>query len=58
MFKITQDEHPPLPTGITSNCHDFLMKTFVKNPEQRFTAKQLLLHKWLIRKIVSFPFFY
>jgi serine/threonine protein kinase len=57
MFKITQDEHPPLPSGITSNCHDFLLKTFVKNPEQRSTAKQLLSHKWLFRKIPSFFLF-
>ncbi|KAH7818131.1 putative ste ste11 cdc15 protein kinase [Monocercomonoides exilis] len=47
LYRITQDDHPPLPSGISPALEDFLMKSFQKNPSLRATAKQLMMHPWL-----------
>lgn len=47
LHAIVTDEYPPIPTFISSECKDFLMKCFEKQPSQRVTAKKLLKHKWL-----------
>ncbi|CUM62677.1 uncharacterized protein PRCAT00000231001 [Priceomyces carsonii] len=41
------DDHPPLPTGMTSLALDFLTECFQKQPKLRTTAKLLLQHRWL-----------
>ncbi|KAL2330156.1 hypothetical protein Fmac_017737 [Flemingia macrophylla] len=40
-------EAPPLPSGLSSVCEDFLNKCFVKDPNQRWTANMLLNHPFL-----------
>jgi serine/threonine protein kinase len=47
LFRIVQDEHPPLPEGSTSNCTDWMLSTFKRDPDQRPSARKLLQHKWL-----------
>ncbi|KAJ4458589.1 putative Serine/threonine-protein kinase sepA [Paratrimastix pyriformis] len=47
LFRIVQDDHPPLPPGISPSLKDFLMSTFQKDPNRRAKADQLLLHPWL-----------
>ncbi|KAL9653797.1 hypothetical protein ABK040_012858 [Willaertia magna] len=49
LYRIVQDPHPPLPPGISSECEDFLMQCFQKNPQQRKTADQLLHHHWILQ---------
>lgn len=38
LFRIVEDNHPPLPENITSSCGDFLMRCFVKDPKNRASA--------------------
>eukprot|EP01124_Arcella_intermedia_P003841 TRINITY_DN12162_c0_g1_i1.p1 TRINITY_DN12162_c0_g1~~TRINITY_DN12162_c0_g1_i1.p1 ORF type:complete len:1451 (-),score=396.76 TRINITY_DN12162_c0_g1_i1:100-4452(-) len=47
LFRIVQDDCPPLPDGITPLCKDFLMQCFQKEPYLRQTAAQLLKHRWI-----------
>ena len=47
LFRIVQDDHPPLPTGISPACLDFLKSCFKKDPHFRATAEQLLSHPWI-----------
>lgn len=47
LFRIVQDEHPPLPDGISSMLEDFLMQCFQKDPLRRISAADLLKHSWL-----------
>ena len=47
MFRIVQDEHPPLPDNISPDLEDFLLECFKKDPAERITAKKLLKHPWL-----------
>jgi hypothetical protein len=47
LFRIVQDEHPPLPEGISSSLEDFLMQCFQKDPNRRIDAVGLLKHQWL-----------
>ena len=49
LYRIVQDPHPPLPTGISSECEDFLMECFRKHPGSRKTAEQLLQHPWILQ---------
>jgi serine/threonine protein kinase len=46
LFRIVQDEHPPLPE-VPEDCRDFLLRCFKKQPEERETAGQLIRHRWL-----------
>lgn len=55
MFRIVSDEHPPLPEGISESLYDFFKKCFVKDPEMRSTAKDLLKHPWIILPNKNFP---
>jgi len=45
LFRIVQDEHPPIPTELSENCKNFLLQTFNKDPIMRIDAKKLLEHK-------------
>lgn len=47
MFKIVEDECPPLPSGISDNFQNFLKLCFKKNPHERPTAQMLLHHPWV-----------
>jgi len=47
LFRIVQDDCPPLPDGISSGCKDFLVQCFQKQPVLRTSAKNLLKHRWI-----------
>ena len=47
MFRIVQDKCPPLPPDISPNLRDFLLKCFEKEPKNRASAKELLMHPWM-----------
>lgn len=49
IFCVVQDESPPIPSGISSECKDFLMCCFVKNLEERASASELLNHPWIVK---------
>lgn len=49
LFKIVNDDCPPLPTNLSSDCEDFLRKCFHKDAHSRPTADELLNHRWLAR---------
>ncbi|TYZ66748.1 hypothetical protein PybrP1_001929 [[Pythium] brassicae (nom. inval.)] len=47
LFRIVQDDHPPLPERISPALHDFIMKCFMKEPRLRSSADELLVHPWI-----------
>ena len=47
IFRIVQDEHPPLPKGVSESVKRFLLLCFSKDPSRRPTAKELLDDPWL-----------
>eukprot|EP01105_Mastigella_eilhardi_P000024 TRINITY_DN1004_c0_g1_i3.p1 TRINITY_DN1004_c0_g1~~TRINITY_DN1004_c0_g1_i3.p1 ORF type:complete len:1393 (-),score=417.62 TRINITY_DN1004_c0_g1_i3:22-4200(-) len=47
LFRMVQDESPPVPDGISASLQDFLISSFKKDPAQRVTADRLLKHKWI-----------
>ena len=47
LYRIVQDEYPPLPTNISPDLKDFLIKCFQKEPFFRKSAQELLDHPWL-----------
>lgn len=47
LFRIVQDDYPPIPEGISQALRDFLMQCFQKEPSMRSTATKLLEHPWL-----------
>eukprot|EP01133_Synstelium_polycarpum_P006813 gene6813-7918_t len=47
LFRIVQDDCPPLPEGISPALKDWLMQCFQKDPNLRISAQKLLRHKWL-----------
>ncbi|KWU45353.1 kinase-like protein [Rhodotorula sp. JG-1b] len=49
MFRIVEDEMPPLPEFASPELQDFLKKCFNKLPQQRPTAAALFTHPWLLR---------
>ncbi|KAI8139619.1 kinase-like domain-containing protein [Fennellomyces sp. T-0311] len=49
MFRIVEDEYPPLPETISDDMRDFLMCCFQKDPENRPSASQLKDHPWIIK---------
>lgn len=64
LFRIVNDDHPPLPEGASPVCiyrtagcfmlttlqvvRDFLMQCFQKDPNLRVSAKKLLKHPWIV----------
>ncbi|KFH45027.1 Cytokinesis protein-like protein [Hapsidospora chrysogenum ATCC 11550] len=48
LFAIVNDDHPPLPEGISAAARDFLMQCFQKDPNLRVTARKLLRHAWIV----------
>jgi serine/threonine protein kinase len=59
LFRIVEDDRPPLPENISPELRDFLIKCFCKEPEDRPTARELLLSPWLrdaianLHKVIS-----
>eukprot|EP01025_Chloroclados_australasicus_P033324 TRINITY_DN3394_c0_g3_i2.p1 TRINITY_DN3394_c0_g3~~TRINITY_DN3394_c0_g3_i2.p1 ORF type:complete len:1167 (-),score=114.54 TRINITY_DN3394_c0_g3_i2:813-4313(-) len=47
LYRIVQDDNPPLPRAITLDLRDFLLKCFQKDPQNRPSAAILLQHKWI-----------
>ena len=47
MFRIVTDDCPPLPNEISPHLRDFLLRCFVKDPEKRASARELLHHPWI-----------
>lgn len=47
LFRIVQDDHPPLPDDISPSLVEFLLECFQKDPNRRIDAAGLLRHKWL-----------
>jgi serine/threonine protein kinase len=47
MFKIVEDDMPPLPKGCSPELQDFLGLCFAKDPRHRPSAEALFEHIWL-----------
>lgn len=47
LFAIVNDDHPPLPEGVSAAARDFLMQCFQKDPNLRVSARKLLKHPWI-----------
>ncbi|KAH6831363.1 mitogen-activated protein kinase kinase kinase 7 [Perilla frutescens var. hirtella] len=47
LFRIVQDEHPPIPDSLSPAITDFLRQCFKKDAGQRPDAKTLLSHPWI-----------
>ncbi|KAI6257105.1 hypothetical protein MCOR03_009584 [Pyricularia oryzae] len=48
LFAIVNDDHPPLPEGVSPAARDFLMQCFQKDPNLRVSAKKLQRHPWIV----------
>ncbi|KAI9752606.1 MAG: Cytochrome b-c1 complex subunit 7 [Chaenotheca gracillima] len=48
LFRIVNDDHPPIPEGASPAVRDFLMQCFQKDPNLRVSAKKLLKHPWIV----------
>ncbi|KAJ7890917.1 kinase-like domain-containing protein [Mycena olivaceomarginata] len=54
IFKIgSSNASPDIPSDISSEAQDFLRRAFELDPQARPSAKELLQHAWLCRKIVG-----
>ncbi|RKP13854.1 kinase-like domain-containing protein, partial [Piptocephalis cylindrospora] len=47
LFRIVEDEGPPIPEGLSPDLMEFLTVCFLKDPTQRPTARTLMHHPWL-----------
>ncbi len=47
MFRIVEDDSPPLPEDCSESLQDFLKWCFNKDPTKRPNAEQLCEHDWL-----------
>jgi serine/threonine protein kinase len=47
MFRIVEDDTPPIPTGCSALLQDFLRQCFQKDPAMRPSAQILSHHEWL-----------
>ncbi|KAI9573496.1 hypothetical protein HD554DRAFT_2013230 [Boletus coccyginus] len=48
LFRIVQDDCPPIPEGASPIVKDFLLHCFQKDSNLRVSAKKLLRHPWMI----------
>lgn len=48
VFCIAQDERPPIPPEITGDLYRFLHQCFIKDPEKRASAHELLSHPYIL----------
>ncbi|KAI9480297.1 MAG: kinase-like domain-containing protein [Benjaminiella poitrasii] len=49
MFRIVEDEYPPLPENISKEMKSFLLCCFRKDPNKRSSSKELQKHEWIIK---------
>jgi serine/threonine protein kinase len=49
MFRIVEDQCPPLPDSISEDMKSFLTGCFQKDPEKRPSATQLKQHPWILK---------
>lgn len=47
MFRIVEDDMPPIPPECSPEMEDFLQQCFKKDPRQRPDAETLFEHPWL-----------
>ena len=47
LFRIVQDDYPPVPESVSSALRDFLSQCFMKQPQLRKSADELLVHPWI-----------
>lgn len=47
LYRIVQDDHPPIPDIVSSQCKEFLLECFKKEPTFRLSAGELLKHQWM-----------
>ena len=47
MFRIVEDDYPPIPERFSRSLTAFLMECFRKDPAQRPSAEKLFEHEWL-----------
>lgn len=48
LFRIVQDDCPPIPDGASPIVKDFLYHCFQKDCNLRISAKKLLKHPWMV----------
>lgn len=48
LFRIVQDDSPPIPEGASPVVRDFLSQCFQKDPNLRVSAKKLARHPWML----------
>ncbi|KAH7885180.1 hypothetical protein F5I97DRAFT_1883246 [Phlebopus sp. FC_14] len=48
LFRIVQDDCPPIPDGASPIVKDFLLHCFQKDANLRISAKKLLKHPWMV----------
>ncbi|GAA5871422.1 hypothetical protein JCM8547_002661 [Rhodosporidiobolus lusitaniae] len=48
LFRIVNDDCPPLPEGASAVVRDFLLQCFQKDANLRIGAKKLLRHPWMV----------
>ncbi|KIY52431.1 Pkinase-domain-containing protein [Fistulina hepatica ATCC 64428] len=48
LFRIVQDDCPPIPEGSSPVVKDFLLHCFQKDPNLRVSARKLLKHPWMV----------
>ena len=48
LFRIVNDDHPPIPEGASPIVRDFLMQCFQKDHNLRVSARKLLKHPWIV----------
>lgn len=48
LYRIVEEECPPIPENISKNLENFLLLSFNKKPTKRPTADQLTCHEWII----------
>jgi len=47
MYRIVDDDLPPIPDACSEEMRDFLMQCFKKDPADRPNAEKLFEHPWL-----------
>ncbi|KAF9205755.1 hypothetical protein BGZ49_003556 [Haplosporangium sp. Z 27] len=53
LFRIVEDERPPLPNNLSMDLLDFLCQCFQKDPALRPSARALGRHNWIKRNFTS-----
>ncbi|KAI7876909.1 kinase-like protein, partial [Lichtheimia hyalospora FSU 10163] len=53
LYHIVEDEHPPIPDGISESLLDLLLACFRKDPLERPTAEELMCHPWVSNTMIS-----